>query len=95
MKTNFYILVVLLLSFSFANAQDNVEGKKAESNVIVSENTQEVSTSANVEEVATETSTIESNVARTNSDIKVYLNRLRNVENIDLLFPKMNKTVKA
>jgi len=95
MKTNFYILLVLLLSFSFANAQDSVEGQKTNSNVMVSENAEQVSTGTNVEGLSTETSIIEGDVARTNSDIRIYLNRLRNVENIDLLFPKINKALKA
>ncbi|WP_100616111.1 hypothetical protein [Confluentibacter citreus] len=97
MKTN-YILLILLLSFSFASAQDNLEAKKIESTVIVSQNNDEVSLNVNDSETVStikDDVTTEATLVRTDSDIKVYLNRIRNVENIDLLFPKINKTVKA
>ncbi|PKQ44301.1 hypothetical protein [Confluentibacter flavum] len=97
MKTN-YILLILLLSFSFASAQDNVEAKKIESTVMVSQNNEEVSLNANDSETVStikEDVTTEATLVRSNSDIRIYLNRLRNVENIDLLFPKINKTVKV
>ncbi|MGE5944932.1 MAG: hypothetical protein ACM31G_11400 [Flavobacteriales bacterium] len=96
MKTN-YILLILLLSFSFASAQENVEAKKIETTVIVSQNNEDVTINATASKTVStvnEDVTTEATIART-SDIKIYLNRLRNVENIDLLFPKLNKTVKA
>lgn len=96
MKTN-YILLILLLSFSFASAQDNVEAKKIESTVMVSQNNEDVTLNVTTTETVStikEDVTTEATIAR-NSDIKIYLNHLRNVENIDLLFPKINKTVKV
>ncbi len=98
MKTNYYILLILLLSFSFANAQSSVEGKKIETIVIVSQNNEDASLTINDSETVStvkEGETTEATLARTESDIRIYLNRLRSVENIDLLFPKINKTVKA
>ncbi|WP_100612544.1 hypothetical protein [Confluentibacter lentus] len=96
MKTN-YILLILLLTFSFASAQENAEVKKIESTVMVSQNNEDVTLNVTATETVStikEDVTTEATIAR-NSDIKIYLNRLRNVENIDLLFPKINKTVKA
>lgn len=96
MKSN-YILLILLLSFSFVSAQDNTEAKKIESNVTVSQNHEEVSISVSDSETVStnkEEGTTEATIAR-NSDIRIYLNLVRNVENIDLLFPKINKTVKV
>ncbi len=87
MKTNFYILLILLLSFSVANAQeDSKEVKVVTVNEItvnnsVSENANEVSTSLNNESQSVE-------VIAGNSDIRIYLNQIRNVQNINLLFPK-------
>lgn len=87
MKTNFYILLILLLSFSVANAQeDSKEVKVVTVNEItvnnsVSENANEVSTSLNNESQSVE-------VIAGNSDIRIYLNQIRNVQNIHLLFPK-------
>ena len=96
MKT-IYILLILLLSFSFANAQDNVEAIKMDANVLFSGNNEDVTLNVNNSKTAPtvkEDITTEATIAR-NSDIKIYLNHLRNVENIELLFPKLNKTVKA
>jgi len=103
MKTNYYILIILLLSFSYVNAQSNVESKKVESTVMISDNNDNVTSSLEndttvntvKEEGKTETIIIEGAVARSSSDIKIYLNRLRNVENIGLLFPEINKVRRA
>lgn len=97
MKT-IYILVIFLVSFSYSNAQDNSGAKKIESNVIVSENIEDISLTANSSDselTVKEVKTTESSLVRTNSDIRIYLNRVRNVENIDLLFPKLNIRLKA
>ncbi|WP_111309525.1 hypothetical protein [Confluentibacter sediminis] len=98
MKTNYYILLILLLSFSFAHAQSSVEGKKIEAAVIVSHNDEATSLTINASETVSTVKkgeTTEATLVRTESDIRIYLNRLRSVENIDLLFPKINRTVKA
>jgi hypothetical protein len=83
MKTNFYILFILLLSFSAIGAQNEVKTDNVETNVTVSE-TKEAT-------VIIDTVKIEEAIARSNSDIRIYLNRERKVENIKLLFPKLNK----
>ena len=98
MKTNFYILLILLLSFSVTNAQESsTEVKVITVNEInvnnpVSEITDEVSTTENNESTINEnedSNTVE--VIARNSDIKIYLNQIRKVQNINLLFPKFNK----
>ncbi|WP_034040968.1 hypothetical protein [Wocania ichthyoenteri] len=98
MKTNIYILLILLLSFSFASAQDNVVKVETENTITVSDNDEDVTVTiksdnnvVNKEETKTNTVEVKENVAKTNSDIRVYLNRVRKVENIKWLFPKINK----
>ncbi|MFG6687185.1 hypothetical protein ACGK9U_11410 [Mariniflexile sp. HNIBRBA6329] len=95
MKTNFYILIIFLLTFSFGNAQSSTETVKVEINntVSVTEDTKEVSVEN--EAILIEASEVKESIARSNSDIKLYFNRLRNVDNLNLLFPKINKAVKA
>ena len=104
MKTNYYILFILLLSFSFANAQST-------ETVVKEESTTSVSVSVDNNEVIVldtlSTKVIENNdlildadkvkesIAKSSSDIRIYLNRLRNVDNIKLVFPKMNNNKRA
>lgn len=99
MKTNIYITLILLLSFSFANAQDNVVKVETNNTIMVSENNEEVtisidntSTTVNKEEtIKADTVEVKETVARSYSDIRIYLNKVRKVENIKWLFPKINK----
>ncbi len=97
MKTKFYIFLILLLSYSFANAQ---------SEVVVNEGIKTISNKEEVKPVATAEKTTEApvlidaealraNIARSTSDIRVYFNKERNVDNLSLLFPKINREVKA
>ena len=102
MKTNFYILLILLLSFSFANAQEttsavveeltiienNVENSDSEisNEVLNSENTETI-VNKNKEE-SNETNEV---IVKSSSDIRIYLNKERNVQNINLIFPKVYK----
>ncbi len=95
MKT-IYTLLILLLSFSVANAQaKNTEVKVVtvnELNVNTVSSKITIEFSNNIKK--TETTVIENTnevIARTNSDIRLYLNRVRNVQNINLLFPKIYK----
>lgn len=104
MKTNYYILLILLLSFSFSNAQSDVASTEVEFNntVSVSEMNDEVTvaidSTLNVvnekEELLIDASEVKESIARA-SDIRIYLNRERKVENIKLLFPQINKAIKA
>ena len=101
MKTNYYILLILLLSFSFANAQSNEVSIETQS-VSISEINKDVtvvldSASNNIvnEELIIDTVKVKEAVARSSSDIKIYFNQLRNIENIKLLFPKINKAKTA
>lgn len=98
MKTNFYILLILLLSFSVANAQESstevtvITVNEINVNNPVSEITKKVSTTENNETTINEneeTNNVE--VIARYSDIKIYLNQIRKVQNINLLFPKFNK----
>lgn len=99
MKTNIYILLILLLSFSFANAQDsNVVEVETENTITVSDNNEDIiitvkgyNNEVNKNEAKADAVEVKENVAKTNSDIRVYLNRVRKVENIKWLFPKINK----
>lgn len=103
MKTNFYILIISLFSFAFGNAQSTTEVIKVEisNTVSVSQEDKQVSveiiTTTENENVVIliDASEVKESIARSSSDIKLYFNRLRNVDNINLLFPKMNKAVKA
>ena len=102
MKTNFYIFLILLLSFSFANAQEttstvveeltiienNVENSDSEisNKVLDSQNTE--TTVNDKKEASDEGNEI---IVRSSSDIRIYLNKVRNVQNINLMFPKVYK----
>lgn len=102
MKTNLYILLIFLLAFSFGNAQAT-ETVKVEINntVSVSEDNKQVTvenatTTANDNEaILINASDLKESIARSTSDIRSYFNRVRNVDNLNLLFPKINKAVKA
>lgn len=83
MKTNFYILIIALLSFSAITAQTETKVKNVETKITVSE---EKETKVILEEVK-----INEVIARSSSDIRIYLNRERKVDNIKLVFPKINK----
>jgi len=103
MKTNLYILLIFLLAFSFGNAQSASEVVKVEINNTVSVSQVDkqvtVETSTNTvnenEVILINASEVKESIARSSSDIKIYFNRIRNVDNLNLLFPKMNKAVKA
>jgi division protein CdvB (Snf7/Vps24/ESCRT-III family) len=104
MKT-IYTLLILLLSFTVANAQEQTSELKVVTvnelnvNTISSEITIEFSN--NIQEAQTnvienkESNTTNEVIARSSSDIKIYLNRVRNVQNINLLFPKIYKEIVA
>ncbi|APY11962.1 hypothetical protein BWZ22_12305 [Seonamhaeicola sp. S2-3] len=102
MKTRFYILLVLVLSFSFTEAQNTTEVS------VETIKTVSVSQDNNDEVVVNDTlnttkegvlliseDELRESIARTASDIRTYFNKMRNVDNIKLLFPKMNKAKKA
>lgn len=103
MKTNFYILLIFLLAFTFGNAQSTTEVVNNEINniVSVSEDNKQVTveTTTNTvkenEVILINASEVKESVARSSSDIRIYFNRLRNVDNLNLLFPEMNKDLKA
>ena len=103
MKTNFYLSLILLLSFTFGNAQSTTEVLKAETNATFS-----VSNEDDIANVITEVNTIKVNdsllidasevkatIARSSSDIRIYLNRKRKVSNFNLVFQEKYKAIRA
>ena len=103
MKTNFYILLTLLLTFSIGNAQSTSEVVEIESNKTIS-----ISVEDEIATLITEVNSIKKNdsllidadkinetIARSSSDIRIYLNRKRKVSNINLVFKEMNKATRA
>ena len=91
MKPTYYILFILLLSFSFGNAQSSTELTEDNNMEVVNE----VSNTVEEATIILELSIIKEAVARSSSDIRIYLNKERKVENIKLLFPQINKARKA
>lgn len=103
MKTNFYILLILLLTFSFGNAQSTSQVVEIETNKTIS-----LSIEDEMASVIAEINSIEKNdsllidaaevketIARSSSDIRIYLNRKRKVSNINLVFRGINKAARA
>lgn len=82
---NFCLLIVLLLSFSFATAQSTESKEKA----VVQLDSNKEHTS-----IIAEPSTDKEVLVRT-SDIKTFFNRERKEKNITLLFPQINRIRKA
>jgi len=96
MKT-YSLTLILLITLSSVSAQNITETGKSESGVMIFQNNDVVPLSVNDFETGStvkEAGTIEATVVRA-SDIKIYLNLLRNVGNIDVLFPEINKIVKV
>ena len=102
MKTNFYILLILLLSFSFGNAQSTSEVIETETINTISvsndENTS-ITTEANTvkenDTLLIDAKKLQESISRSSSDIRIYLNRKRKAGNISFVFPKINKAVRA
>lgn len=92
MKT-IYILLILLLSFSVANAQEKTTELKVVSvNELHVNPISEMNVSMASELIISkELNSSNEVIARSSSDIRIYLNRVRNVQNINLLFPKIYK----
>ncbi|GAA4281261.1 hypothetical protein [Gaetbulibacter aestuarii] len=91
-KTKLYIALILILSVSVAQAQS--EDHK---NPVPVANSTEINTTSNVGNDLISPSELKESIARTNSDIRIYFNRVRvkKVENIKLLFPKIHLDKKA
>ena len=93
MKTNFYIILFFLLSFSYANAQEKAATIKVVTvNELHVNNTVSLTTQDSIALVAIKnTGANGKTIARSFSDFRILLNRDRNLENINLLFPKIYK----
>ena len=94
MKTNFYIILFFLLSFSYANAQEKSTSLKVVSVNELHVNTISLTTQNSIE-FKENTDSNNKIIARAASDIRILLNRDRNLENINLLFPKIYKEIVA
>tara|TARA_R110002049_G_scaffold309282_1_gene520054 strand:+ start:37283 stop:37588 length:306 start_codon:yes stop_codon:yes gene_type:complete len=97
MKT-IYTLLILLLTVTFTKAQSHVASVEASTTFSVSEVNDDVTTvtvenKVEVKEdaVLIDASQVKETIARSTSDIRIYLNRMRNVDNLNLLFPNSNK----
>ncbi|UKM66364.1 hypothetical protein GSB9_02946 [Flavobacteriaceae bacterium GSB9] len=92
MKTNLYILIVFLLAVTLGNAQDaeKVVNVETANTVTVQNNTTEEGGTLLID-----ASEVKETIARSASDIRIYLNLKRNAGNITWVFPKIYKAVKA
>ncbi|WP_396600456.1 hypothetical protein [Algibacter sp. R77976] len=101
MKTNFYILLILLLTVSLGNAQSASEVVEIEVNKTISIEDEiapvsaEVNTIKENDSLLIDASQVNETIARSSSDIRIYLNRKRKVSNINILFREMNKAIRA
>ncbi len=91
MKTNLYILIVFFLTVALGNAQDAEKVVTVETaKTVTVENNDTVNN-----DLLIDAAELKETVARSSSDIRIYLNKERKVSNIALVFPKINKAVKA
>ena len=103
MKTNFYILLILLLTVSFGNAQSAPVVVEVEINKTISTSIDdematviaEVNSIKENDSLLIDAVTVKETIARSSSDIRVYLNRKRKVSNINLVFQGINKATRA
>ncbi len=100
MKANIYIVLILICSFSFSNAQSNTKEVEVENVKDFSIIGGTIITMDDLFVTDAETKTLDketlkedknaTNVARNVSDIRIYLNRVRKVHHLKLLFPKID-----
>lgn len=103
MKTNFYILLILLLTFSFGNAQSTSQVVEIETNKTISVSNEdeiisviaEVKTMVENDSLLIDASKVNETIARSSSDIRIYLNRKRKVSNFNLVFQEKYKAIRA
>jgi hypothetical protein len=96
------IILILILTATFVNAQSNVVSFETINNTVsVSEVNDETTADVNTvnevnenEAVLIDAEKVKESVARS-SDIRIYLNREKNVNNINLLFANINKQKSA
>ena len=93
MKSNFLLIIVLIFTFSIGNAQST------EPNSVV-DRSENISVTSDddiklKEILLIDASKLKTTISRSSSDIRIYINRKRNVGNISFVFPKINKTLKA
>ncbi|MCL5129759.1 hypothetical protein [Algibacter sp. L4_22] len=99
MKTNFIILLILLLTVSLGNAQSEKNEKlvieTSEISSVENNTKQDIVETVEEDNLLIDNEEFQAIMARTTSDIRSYLNRERNISNIGLMFPSMEKRVKA
>ncbi len=92
MKTNIYIFLILLLSFSVSNAQEKSTAIKVLAvNELNVNKTTTVTTQDLVIPAVKDNSDSNGFIAKGASDIRIFLNRERSSDNIDMLFPSIYK----
>ncbi|WP_142783275.1 hypothetical protein [Changchengzhania lutea] len=102
MKANLNILLILLLTVSLGNAQsinedvlinslDSISNTQIEKYTSVLQDSLTIKHPVKKNDILIDAAEAKANIARSSSDIRVYLNRLRKVGNISLLFPKLNR----
>ncbi|MFB9057912.1 hypothetical protein ACFFU9_14290 [Mariniflexile ostreae] len=95
----YYILLVLLISFSLASAENQKITVEVPSRIktvrAIGANVATEIHSTWIKETVCEDVPIDSikkkSIVKSTSDIRLYLNRLRNVDHISLMFPQKNK----
>lgn len=101
MKT-VYALLILLLTFSIGNAQ-STSSVETETNKTISVSVEDDNAITTVEVITVnendslliDATELKKSIARSSSDIRIYLNLKRKAGNISFVFPKINKAVKA
>ncbi|OEJ98832.1 hypothetical protein A8C32_06495 [Flavivirga aquatica] len=102
MITKHYIILILLFSSSLGNAQSEDVFLEVEISKIIYNDFKkmfdkfnyEINKVKDTDSLLTKEDKVEDIITRS-SDIRLYLNRIRNVSNLDIIFPKINKRVKV
>lgn len=93
MKINALLIIALILTFSIGNAQSTEPNSLVDSSKNISVTSDDAIKLK--ETLLIDASKLKTTISRSSSDIRIYINRKRNVGNISFVFPKINKTLKA
>ena len=98
MKTKF-LSIVFLFALSFIQAQDNALLNETE-NIVASYTTQEKLININVvvtknNSLFIDTSKVKEIIARSSSDIRIYLNKKRKLSNFKIVFQEKYKAIRV
>jgi len=98
-----YILLTLLLTFSIGSAQSTSAVVEIETNKTISVSIEheiatlieEVNTIKENDSLLIDATEVNETIARSSSDIRIYLNHKRKVSNINLVFKGINKATRV